>query len=87
MSTKPKANSLQVITVSPRDRAIYEAVVIGCKSQRAVAIEHQLTQPRVSAIVKRVARWLSQGVPPGLGEIYRRDRLRLVSRVHRQRLE
>jgi hypothetical protein len=87
MSTKTEANPLQVMNVSARDRAIYEAVVIGCKSQRAVAIEHQLTQPRVSAIVKRVTRWLSQGAPPGLGEIYRRDRLRMVSRVHRLRLE
>ncbi len=87
MSTKTEANPLRVLNVSMRDRAIYQAVMVDGKSQRAMAVEHKLSQPRVSAIIKRVGRWLSQGVPPGFGELYRRDRLRVVSRLHRMRLE
>jgi hypothetical protein len=87
MSTKTDANPLRVLNVSMRDRAIYQAVMVDGKSQRAMAVEHKLSQPRVSAIIKRVGRWLSQGVPPGFGELYRRDRLRVVSRLHRMRLE
>jgi hypothetical protein len=87
MSEAKKVDLMRPMKVSARDQAIYEAVVIGGKSQRSVALEHKLSPPRVSAILKRVTRWLSQGVPPGLEEIYRRDRLRVVSRVHRMRLD
>jgi hypothetical protein len=87
MSTKTESNPLRVLNVSMRDLAIYQAVMVDGKSQRAMAVEHKLSQPRVSAIIKRVGRWLSQGVPPGFGELYRRDRLRVVSRLHRMRLE
>lgn len=86
-ATKKESSPLRVMNVSARDRGIYQAVMIGGKPQRAVALEHQLSQSRVSAIIKRVTRWLSQGDPPGLGELYRRDRLRAVSRLHRMRLE
>jgi hypothetical protein len=87
MSTTIAANPMRVLKVSPRDRAIYQSVMVDGKSQRAMAVEHKLSQPRVSAIIKRVGRWLSQGVPPGFGELYRRDRLRAVARLHRMRLE
>src|SRR5688572_5460180 len=87
MSKTTELNPLYPMKVTARDRAIYQAVKIDGKQQRAVAIEFKLSQPRVSAIIKRVTLWLSQGDPPGLGELYRRDRLRVVSRLHRMRLE
>jgi hypothetical protein len=87
MSAAKKVDLMRPMKVSARDQAIYEAVVIGGKTQRSMALEHKLSPPRVSAILKRVTRWLSQGAPPGLEEIYRRDRLRVVSRVHRLRLD
>jgi hypothetical protein len=87
MSTTTTSNPMRVLKVSVRDRAIYQAVMVDGKSQRAMAVEHKLSQLRVSAIIKRVGRWLSQGVPPGFGELYRRDRLRAVARLHRMRLE
>jgi hypothetical protein len=86
MSALKNANPLKPIKVSARDRAIYEAVMIDQKPQRTVAIEYKLSQPRVNAIVVRMTRWLSQGDPPGLNELYRRDRLRAVSRLHRMQL-
>jgi hypothetical protein len=85
--TTAKPSPLKVIQVSVRDRAIFEAVQVNCRSQRAVAVEFKLSQARVSAIVKRVARWLGQGAPPGFEELPRAARLRSVSRLHRMRLE
>ncbi len=85
--TTAKHSPLKVIQVSVRDRAIFEAVQVNCRSQRVVAVEFKLSQARVSAIVKRVTRWLGQGAPPGFEELPRAARLRSVSRLHRMRLE
>jgi hypothetical protein len=82
-----KPSPLKVFQVSARDRDIFEAVQVNCRSQRAVAVEFKLSQARVSAIVKRVMQWLGQGAPPGFDELPRAARLRAVSRLHRMRLE
>src|SRR5689334_12558391 len=88
MSRKPK-NPLAFLNmrVSVRDRAIFDAVRIHDRNQQAVAVEFGLSQQRVSEIVARVARWLSQPAPVGLNELPREARLRYLSREHVMRLE
>ena len=73
--------------VSPRDRAIYSACKIEHKTQREVAAEQNLSQARISAIVKRVERWLGVMIPNGFEELGREPRLRAAMRTHQMRLE
>ena len=47
---------------SRRNRDIFRAVIIAHRSQREVAAEHGITQPRVCQIVQQVTTWLSQNV-------------------------
>jgi hypothetical protein len=72
--------------VSARDREIFQKCAVEGKSQRVVAGEYKLTQPRIAAIVKRVKRWSEQPLPRGLGESCRAERLAGLARVHRMRL-
>ncbi|WP_254506627.1 hypothetical protein [Anatilimnocola floriformis] len=72
--------------VSQRDRQIYQAVVIEQRLQSAVATEHGIKQPRVSAIVRRVRKWRALPAPPGMEQFSREEQLRVAARDHRDRL-
>ena len=77
---------LQVWHVKQRDRDIYEQVEVYGRTQREVAAEYKISQPRVSTIVKRVGTWMSECVPIGLDEMYRGRRLYTVCRTYKMRL-
>ncbi|HUE74221.1 MAG TPA: TrfB-related DNA-binding protein [Pirellulaceae bacterium] len=47
---------------SRRNRDIFRAVIVARRSQREVAAEHGITQPRVSQIVQQVTAWLSENL-------------------------
>ena len=47
----------------PRDRLIFEEVMVKGRSQLEVAGEHGISQPRVSIIVGEVTAWLCRVLP------------------------
>jgi hypothetical protein len=81
------ARELRTMKVSQRDQEIYERVVVQRQPQRQVGLHFQISQQRVGKIVSRVARWLSQTAPYGLDEIPRPQRLYLVARTYKMKLE
>jgi hypothetical protein len=85
--------SRQVKRVRPRMFAIFHAVKVDARSQRDVAREFEISQPRVSQAVKAVTEYLSEVVPDdvqgveSLPEMPRRERLYAGMRLQKMRLE
>ena len=73
--------------VSKRNFEIY--VLCECEGlrQKDVAAKYRITQPRVSAIVHRVAQYLSSNCPGGFFELPREKRLVTLFRTHKMRLQ
>lgn len=78
--------SKSVIQVSERDRRIYELVAVEGRSQRDVAAEFKVSQSRISRIVNRTFRWLSETARYGLEEVPRPQRLYGVMRTYQKKL-
>jgi hypothetical protein len=79
--------------IRPRTFAIYHAVKVNARSQRDVAREFEISQPRVSQAIKAVSEYLSEVVPDdvqgieSLPEMPRCERLYTGMRLQRMRLE
>jgi hypothetical protein len=79
--------------IRPRTFAIYHAVKVNARSQRDVAREFEISQPRVSQAIKAVSEYLSEVVPDdvqgieSLPEMPRAERLYTGMRLQRMRLE
>jgi hypothetical protein len=70
---------------SKRNREIYRQHVLLNRSQRDVAAEYDVAQPRVSAICKQVKRWLKSGQAE-LDHMSEEERFNLVTNESRMRL-
>jgi hypothetical protein len=77
----------RVRRVRGRDRQIYERVKVEGKTQREVAAEFKVSQPRVQQICQRVEQWIGQTLPPGFVDAQRMARLHAAARTHRLRLD
>jgi hypothetical protein len=86
-STSFKSVFTRIPRITARDREIHRRVAIESQSQRMVAAEYKLSQPRVSKIVQRVEKWMQHPVPKGFDEATRTERLQGAVRAHRMRLE
>jgi hypothetical protein len=75
------------LLVSERDRQIYHEVAVAQRTQRDVAAEFKLSQPRVLKIVERVFQWMCETAPTGFAEVPRPQRLYGVARTYKQKLE
>jgi hypothetical protein len=79
--------------IRPQTFAIYHAVKVNARSQRDVAREFEISQPRVSQAIKAVSEYLSEVVPDdvqgieSLPEMPRAERLYTGMRLQRMRLE
>jgi hypothetical protein len=79
--------------IAERELRIYERVKVDGALQHVVATEFELTQPRISQIVKAVEFWASHTVLPtdsktsDYEELPRQERLYTTFRLHRDRLE
>jgi hypothetical protein len=79
--------------ITERELKIYERVRVDGALQHVVAAEFELTQPRISQIVKAVEVWNSEAVLPNdtktesYEELPRQERLYATFRLHRDRLE
>ena len=72
---------------SDRDLQIYETVVFTGRSQRAVAREFGVSQPRVNQILKEIAVWMSDNTPSFCSGLTPEQKLRLVHYNVVQQLE
>ena len=70
---------------SKRNREIYRQHVLLNRSQRDVAAEYDLAQPRITAICKQVKRWLKSGQAE-LDHMSKEERFNLVTNESRMRL-
>jgi hypothetical protein len=81
------------MVITERELKIYERVKVDGALQHMVAAEFELTQSRISQIVKAVEVWNSEAVLPtdprteSLEELPRQERLYATFRLHRDRLE
>jgi hypothetical protein len=82
-SEQPKKRKPRV--PSKRNREIYRQHVLANRSQRDVAAEFDVTQPRVNAICKQVKRWLKSGQAE-LENMSDQERYNLVTNEARMRL-
>ncbi|MFN0020154.1 MAG: hypothetical protein ACKVP0_17985 [Pirellulaceae bacterium] len=72
---------------SDRDLQIYEAAVFAGRSQRDVAREFGVSQPRVNQILKELAAWMADNTPSFCSGLTPEQRLRLVHYNVVQQLE
>ena len=72
---------------SDRDLQIYETVVFAGRSQRAVAKEFGVSQPRVNQILKEIAVWMADNTPSFCSGLTPEQQLRLVHYNVVQQLE
>jgi len=72
---------------SDRDLQIYEVVVFAGRSQREVAKEFGVSQPRVNQILKELAAWMADNTPSFCAGLTPEQKLRLVHYNVVQQLE
>ena len=72
---------------SDRDLQIYEVVVFAGRSQRDVAREFGVSQPRVNQILKEIAAWMADNTPNFCSGLTPEQKLRLVHYNVVQQLE
>ncbi|MFN0020484.1 MAG: hypothetical protein ACKVP0_19680 [Pirellulaceae bacterium] len=72
---------------SDRDLQIYEAAVFAGRSQRDVAREFGVSQPRVNQILKEIAAWMADNTPSFCSGLTPEQKLRLVNYNVVQQLE
>jgi hypothetical protein len=85
LPTRAERKQLKPRIPSKRNREIYRQHVLANRSQRDVAAEFDLTQPRVAAICKQVKRWLRSGQAE-LENLSEEQRYNLVTNESRMRL-
>lgn len=71
----------------PRDRLIFEAVIVQRRGQQEVAQEHGISQPRVSIIVAEVTAWLCRVLPQATAKEATEGQLALGVWLAQARLE
>jgi len=72
---------------SDRDLTIYQQIVVEGKSQREVAKEHGLSQPRVNQIVQELTPWVADNLPGHAAHLTKAKQLGLVKWIVRERLD
>src|SRR5687768_16939272 len=72
---------------SQRDQAILVAYRVNGRTQADLAEQYDLSQSRISAIVRRVERWRAELVLVDEDELDNRQRRRLESWLERERLQ
>lgn len=72
---------------SDRDLQIYESAVFAGRSQREVAKEFGVSQPRVNQILKEMAAWMADNTPAFAAGLTPEQKLRLVHYNVTQQLE
>lgn len=72
---------------SDRDLQIYESAVFAGRSQRDVAKEFRVSQPRVNQILKEIAAWMADNTPSFCSGLTPEQELRLVHYNVVQQLE
>ncbi|MCE9525311.1 MAG: hypothetical protein K8R36_04570, partial [Planctomycetales bacterium] len=91
-SEKPVGDSPPLLGVNlkvptDRDLQIYETVVFAGRSQREVAREFGVSQPRVNQILKELAAWMADNTPSFCSGLTPEQKLRLVHYNVVQQLE
>lgn len=71
----------------PRDREIFEEAVVQRRSQREIAQERGISQPRVTKIVAEVGAWLCRVLPASLAGEEPRGKMALATWLAKSRLE
>ena len=71
---------------SERAQEIYYQATIESRSQREIAKEFQLSQPRVHQIVAKVMEWVGDTLPGVAGEMTARQRFQVAKQITRDRL-
>lgn len=82
----PAALEQDQLHVSARDQQIYHQVVVEQRKQSEVAEEHGISPARVSRIVQRVLRWLSE-LAPGMGKLTPAKQLSAAGRIYQLKLK
>jgi hypothetical protein len=84
--SQPSSSSQLPPGVSERDGRIYHQVMVEGRTQREVAAEHRISQPRVGKIVRRVFRLLCQEAPNELDLSARAVRHQAAARAYLETL-
>ena len=67
---------------SERAQEIYYQATIESRSQREIAKEFQISQPRVHQIIAQVLAWVGDTLPGVAGEMTARQRFQAVGPMH-----
>ena len=71
---------------SERAQEIFYQTVIESRSQREIAREFQISQPRVNQIIAKVLAWVGDTLPGVAGEMTARQRFQAAKQITRDRL-